>query len=202
MRFTWAFTGVLAVVALASCGATPGGGEDETFRPATQRPSPSAQPSPRASSVTVEYGAPAETTPEPENSPSPSTRPSAETIAPDPALMAGMSCAPVSDELEALVWTTYGDEADEGFVVEVGEGLEAGSLWSVLVYKDGAGDDRWFLTDGDQLINIGSVYATGLSGFDTVRWDEARLERGQSALAVALACLGSDYPIEKPFLSR
>ena len=108
-----------------------------------------------------------------------------------------MTCEPVSRELVVPLRFQLDPTETWAVQVEVGEGLEPGSTWWVVVldlpHGDGNGSPRRvrFLTD---------VPATGAAGkwipidypdyqWAHVHWDPERLVRAKSALTKAEECL-------------
>lgn len=140
----------------------------------------------------------------------PIVRASAEAIAPDSEIMAAMECEPLSAETSAFIPAEqrYRVAPVDPVQVLIGEGLEAGELWWVVAFeRDGqfeiggsyATNQAWITTqpgvDGQgKWLNISSnrVLPDGSVGSEwhNVHWDHDRLERGQSALRLALDCLG------------
>lgn len=122
-------------------------------------------------------------------------------VMPDPAIVATMTCKPLSKELLDKMRFQFGTPT-RSVQVEAGEGLDPGSRWWIVI-SDSPPDDaypwgiRRFLTNAP-----GSMEPedTGrwipLPASDTwvnVSWDRARLTRAQSALVKAEGCLGAVF---------
>lgn len=122
----------------------------------------------------------------------PKPRASAETIAPDAAVLATMECEPVSRELLDRKRIDFGAPR-RSVQVEVGEGLTPGETWWVVIldspsdeaHKEGL---RPFLTNAPG--PGGADEWISLRGLKRVAWDSERLVRAQSALTKAEECLG------------
>lgn len=128
----------------------------------------------------------------------PKPRASAETIAPDEALMSEMVCEPVTEATERKVYGLWGEEIGSIVQVEVGEGLEPGDIWWVVAYTTDQHPNRQaLLTNFPGGGNGRRVLGPSVEGYgdyewnpwDNVRWDAERLKVGQSALAKAFDCL-------------
>lgn len=194
MRLTTAFAAVLVTAVVASCTASPDRDEDMTPVEMT-----AATPSP-SSSTAVDANSTLD---------GPVVRASAETIAPDPELVAQMECDPLSAETAQYIpqEQRYRVAPVEPVQVLIGEGLEAGEMWWVVAFEregqfviDGQraanqawittqpgveGQGKWLNISSSQILPDGSVG----SEWHNIHWDHDRLVRGQSALRRALDCL-------------
>lgn len=125
----------------------------------------------------------------------PKPRASAETIAPDEAIMATMECEPVSEDTADRIYRLRGHRVEDAVQVEVGEGLEPGEIWWVVAYasddfREGTALLTTFPSGGSGYRDLGeTVEGSPWNRWDNVRWDAERLAKGQSALAKALECI-------------
>ena len=116
-------------------------------------------------------------------------------IAPDASIMQSMSCEPLDDGLLEEMDIYFGTPT-RAVQVEVGEGMQDGETWWVVV-MDSPPDDsyqwglRAFLTNVpgvehvDQWVWI-PIDLDSDDPWENVSWDTERLVRAQSALTVAL----------------
>ena len=124
----------------------------------------------------------------------PKPRASAETIAPDEAIMATMECEPLSTDLLSKMRFEFGAPT-RSVQVEVGEGLTPGEVWWVVVLDSPADDSyswgiRRFLTNAPG--GGGAWDWLAIQPRDpwaNVLWDAQRLTRAQAALVKAERCL-------------
>lgn len=124
-------------------------------------------------------------------------RASAETIAPDEAIMATMECEPISDDTTDRIYRLHGEKWADAIQVEVGEGLEPGETWWIVAGDTGPSSSIEAMVTslpggGSGYHYLGSSvrgHGDEWNRWDDVHWDAERLERGQSALAKALDCL-------------
>lgn len=130
-------------------------------------------------------------------------RASAETIRPDPEIMATMECEVLSAATEERIYRLWGVPVETAVQVEVGEGLTPGEIWWVITYMStseldgrirsdrltnhpGNPEERgeWFILGSWVPSQDGPAYT-----WDNIHWDAERLARGQSALSKAHECL-------------
>lgn len=191
----------LAVLLLAGC--TDGGGEspEPVLTPAPpvvvtlEEQAETATPTP---SVVMVRGLDGEMKP----------RASAETIAPDEAIMATMECEPITQETKSFVpqEQRYRVAPVDPVQVLIGEGLDGDQWWVVAFERDHqfeidghwATNQAWITTQPGvsgqgKWLNISGAYelpdgSIG-SAWHDIHWDHDRLALGQSALRVALDCL-------------
>ncbi|HHV20806.1 MAG TPA: hypothetical protein GXZ30_04610 [Propionibacterium sp.] len=111
---------------------------------------------------------------------------------PDPAIMASMTCEPVDKDLLDELRSELGTPT-RSIQVEVGEGLNPGEDWWLVILDSPADDSyawglRHFLTNAPG----GGPLWIPLPQEDPwmyVQWDAERLTRAQSALVKAQGCL-------------
>ena len=126
-----------------------------------------------------------------------------EPVEPDEALVATMECEPVDAGLLAKVRSDFGTPT-RSVQVEVGEGIEEGETWWIVVLDSPADDAyqwdrlRSFLTNAPAFANVSDPEVKGtwisLLGkpWKRVDWDSERLVRAQSALTKAEGCLAAE----------
>ena len=197
MRF-W-LSGLALVLALVGCSA-PGEfvGPD---RPTMAVPAPTETAADDVAAIVV--GLDDEVVPSPSPSPSmvrgldgqPKPIADRRTIEADPALAAEMGCEPLPQVMKDEIHRLWGEPVNEGYMIEVGEGLEEGETWWLLTMRTTskefgerrsdwltnapgvlpAEQGQWFVLDDD--LNFG------------VKWDAERFIRARSAQMKALDCL-------------
>lgn len=125
----------------------------------------------------------------------PSSAPSPIPVPVDPELVASMDCEPLSAALLEKMRADFG-RPNRAVQVKVGEGLNPGQVWWVVVLDSPADfsyeweELRPFLTTAPGVENLGKwINLAGGDPWRNVKWDSERLVRGQSALTKAQNCL-------------
>lgn len=123
-------------------------------------------------------------------------RASAESITPDAALMAEMTCEQLSADTAGRIYSLWGDPVDEAVQVEVGPGLDAEETWWFVAYwatteELGPRLHERLTNHPDRAVGEHGQWFVIDERFDNIHWDAERLVRAQSARSKALSCLRS-----------
>ncbi len=113
-------------------------------------------------------------------------------IPPDPELVAAMVCEPLNQETAEYGRGWYGPPPHEPVQVKVGEGLQAGEYWWVVVIDQTMGEftNHAWLTNQPGLTGTQGTWINITGGYYFVQWtDLNRFVRAQSALSKAISCL-------------